>query len=329
MRHIMKRALLLAVLLVLSVFVPLRAQTTGNVQVTRNVNLRSDPSTTHKPIELLRPPEKLELIDRDARNGYYHVRTEEGEEGWVWGKNIRLIEVAEQFNTLTETAGIAASPATHVSSSWNKGTPTRTTFHGKEGVCPYYGNDFDPDQYTLKNRTDVPNSYHDVTWSAIDELDYPGKSDHNYAPMHRKDWIPSQLAVIAPYENVPVRVVGYIVAIKPQNGSSGEGTNCKFNKAGDVDTHMALVEKSGDAESQSVVIEWTPRFLKAHPNWTKAKLLPWLDSDQPVRVSGWLMLDPDHVNHLGTYRDTLWEIHPITKFEVFKDGKFVDMDKLK
>ena len=38
------------------------------------------------------------------------------------------------------------------------------------------------------------------------------------------------------------------------------------------------------------------------------------------------MFDPDHVPHLGKFRDTLWEVHPITKFEVFKDGKFVDMD---
>ena len=64
------------------------------------------------------------------------------------------------------------------------------------------------------------------------------------------------------------------------------------------------------------------------PNWTKQKLQPWLSSDKPVRVSGWLMLDPDHRNHLGKFRNTLWEIHPITKFEVFKDGAFVDLDGL-
>ena len=58
------------------------------------------------------------------------------------------------------------------------------------------------------------------------------------------------------------------------------------------------------------------------------KLKPWLDTDKTVRVSGWLTVDPDHVNHLGKYRDTLWEIHPIAKFEVFKDGEFVDMDEL-
>jgi len=40
------------------------------------------------------------------------------------------------------------------------------------------------------------------------------------------------------------------------------------------------------------------------------------------------MVDPDHVNHLGKYRGTLWEVHPITKFEVFQDGQFVDLDNI-
>ena len=39
------------------------------------------------------------------------------------------------------------------------------------------------------------------------------------------------------------------------------------------------------------------------------------------------MLDPEHRNHLGRYRSTLWEIHPITKIEVFTNGKWVDLDQ--
>ena len=35
-----------------------------------------------------------------------------------------------------------------------------------------------------------------------------------------------------------------------------------------------------------------------------------------------------HRNHLGKYRSTLWEIHPITKIEVFKDNRWVDLDTL-
>jgi len=40
------------------------------------------------------------------------------------------------------------------------------------------------------------------------------------------------------------------------------------------------------------------------------------------------MLDPEHRNMVGKYRGTIWEIHPITKIEVFKDGQWVDLDQL-
>jgi len=89
-----------------------------------------------------------------------------------------------------------------------------------------------------------------------------------------------------------------------------------------------LVQNAGDAEKTSIVIEFTPRFLKDHPNWTKAKMKPWLNSGDPVRVTGWLLFDPIHHAHLGVYRSTLWEVHPITKFEVFKNGQFVGLDDL-
>jgi hypothetical protein len=42
-------------------------------EVTHNVNLRSDPSTTNPPIRLLTPPEQVELLEPGKTNGYYHV----------------------------------------------------------------------------------------------------------------------------------------------------------------------------------------------------------------------------------------------------------------
>ena len=301
------------------------AQTTGKVEVTRNVNLRVDASTAMDPIEMLRPPERLDLVEPGKVNGYYHVRGEDGDEGWVWANNVKLL-TQEEIDSLSPPT--ASSGAAHILSSWPKGTVKKTTFNGKEGPCPFDGNGSDADQFTLKNRADSPASFKDVSWQAIDELDFPGKSDGNYAKPHRKDWTAQELAIIEPFEGIAVRVIGYIVAIKPQNTGNGEGTNCNFNKIGDVDTHLALVADTGDGEKTSIVIEWTPRFLKAHPNWTKSKLMPWLDSDNPVRVTGWLMVDPDHVNHLGKYRNTLWEVHPITKCEVFQNGQFVDLDNI-
>jgi hypothetical protein len=47
----------------------------------------------------------------------------------------------------------------------------------------------------------------------------------------------------------------------------------------------------------------------------------------PVRISGWLMFDPEHAAAFGKYRGTLWEIHPITKIEVLRNNNWVDLDQ--
>lgn len=59
-------------------------------EVSSNVNLRQDPSTKNHPITTLKPVAQLDLIEPDATNGYFHVTTTDGKEGWVWGRNIKL-----------------------------------------------------------------------------------------------------------------------------------------------------------------------------------------------------------------------------------------------
>jgi hypothetical protein len=56
------------------------------------------------------------------------------------------------------------------------------------------------------------------------------------------------------------------------------------------------------------------------------RLARWVNTDLPVRISGWLLLDPEHRAHLGKYRSTLWEIHPITRIEVFDGKNWIDLD---
>jgi len=58
--------------------------------VVRNVNLRADPSTGNPPIKLLRTGTSLTLLEPTQQGGFYHVKTEDGEEGWVWSKNITV-----------------------------------------------------------------------------------------------------------------------------------------------------------------------------------------------------------------------------------------------
>lgn len=77
----------------------------------------------------------------------------------------------------------------------------------------------------------------------------------------------------------------------------------------------------------AIVVETTPRIRTSHPNWTTGGLGQYATNQTQVRISGWLMFDPDHPGHLGKYRTTLWEIHPITKIEAFVNGQWVDLDK--
>ncbi len=52
--------------------------------VSRNVNLRHDPSTNQPAIRLMLPGAELFVLDGQARtNGYYHVRAMDGAEGWA------------------------------------------------------------------------------------------------------------------------------------------------------------------------------------------------------------------------------------------------------
>ncbi len=294
------------------------------VVVQRNVNLRPTPSAAQPPIRLLRPPDELELLDPAKTNNYYHVRrAESGLEGWVWANNVRL-----------DTTVAVSGQITAIDPSWPKPAPVVGTFRslvagpalaavtgGAAALeCGPVGQGGDTATNRLKNRTDVPATYRAVTFAAIGDLGYPAT--------RRLAWPAESVAVVRRYEGVPVQVTGYLVAIKPQTRGSGESTNCYWTRAAEVDWHVALVEQPGDGEAEAIVVETTPRIRVNHPKWTVTRLRPWVDSGDPVRISGWLLFDPAHRNHLGRYRRTLWEVHPITKIEVWLNGAWVDADEL-
>jgi uncharacterized protein YgiM (DUF1202 family) len=69
---------------------------TQTITVTRNVNLRPDPSSEYAPIRLLTPSEPpLTLLDPAPESGYYHVKTSAGEDGYVYERNVHVVVVAE------------------------------------------------------------------------------------------------------------------------------------------------------------------------------------------------------------------------------------------
>jgi hypothetical protein len=288
----------------------------GTAVVTRNVNLREDPSSANPPIVLLAPPTTLTLLEPAKTNGYFHVRTGDGDEGFVWARNVEVTSAPPEAPT-TVTVADELSP------DWEKPEPNETSFDGDEGHCGATGDGGDTDTNKRKNRTDVPSESHPVSFQALASLRVPEATTHRSPP---NGWTAEQLAVIAPFEGEAVTVEGFIFVIRLQTSGSGESTNCHFHHAANTHWHIALTENFGDLEPKAVVVETTPRIRKDHPNWTTAAFKDYVKKNLPVRISGWTMVDPEHKNHLGVHRSTLWEIHPITKIEVFKNGTWVDLD---
>lgn len=81
-----KRLYLLSIVLLLAATATFAQQAT----VKRNVILRSDSSTTSKALEHLKSGAMVTLLDAAKQNGFYHVKAEDGQEGWTWAKSISV-----------------------------------------------------------------------------------------------------------------------------------------------------------------------------------------------------------------------------------------------
>jgi hypothetical protein len=101
---------ILAVTLLLSLFASIGLA--QEAVVVRDVNMRSEPTSASSSVRLLKPAEKLTLIAPGKSSGYYHAKTQDGAEGWVWARNVRLVSVAQAASTPS------ASPAPHRQQGW-------------------------------------------------------------------------------------------------------------------------------------------------------------------------------------------------------------------
>lgn len=59
--------------------------------VRNNANLRTEPGTSQPPEAKLQPGDKLTLLDPTPEHGYYQVRTQDGKEGWVFSRSIKIV----------------------------------------------------------------------------------------------------------------------------------------------------------------------------------------------------------------------------------------------
>jgi uncharacterized protein YgiM (DUF1202 family) len=81
-----------------------------------------------KSLILLKPGDELELVDQAPTDGFLHVRTEDGEEGWVKEQNVTVaVDASKIIATLAAPSGNVSDL---ISGGWEKPEPNKSTFHG-------------------------------------------------------------------------------------------------------------------------------------------------------------------------------------------------------
>ncbi len=318
--------------LLLGLAFPLAAQ---QAVANADVYVHSGQSKSSQIIDTLFQHDTVSLLSLTKTKGYYHV--EKGStKGWAYSRYLDVINTTPTPAPVTPSGGPAGSPTVSgaVDPGWSKPAGNAAVFH-RAGFpdCQAGGDGGDTPTNLRKNRTDEPSSYHAVTFDAIATAPYP-KNEKS----ERSSWPPADLAVIAAIEGAAVSVTGFVASTRgiivedSTNSSTGESTNCHSKDDPGVDWHMTIVKNKTDPKSAGIVVETTPRVrANGHP-WTPALLASAIANRDSVRISGWLMYDPEHFTQMTNYdpakpyastpkvRTTLWEVHPITKIEVFENG---------
>lgn len=218
-----------------------------------------------------------------------------------------LRRAIDQSGSLRFAGGAATPGVTHMS---DKPIPVSPGFQG----CPATGDGGDRRLNFRKNRVDTA-TWVPMPFATVLDFSWPEMIVRRF----RDEWSSRDSAAVAENEGQPISVEGYFVAGK-QEGP--EATNCHGADASFRDWHLWLAATPGKDRRRSIVVETTPAVRANHPEWSLNEIHKLVRDSTLVRVSGWLMLDPEHPEQLGKTRGTLWEIHPVMKIEVFVDGKW-------
>ncbi|MBI1798434.1 MAG: hypothetical protein HYR73_01970 [Candidatus Eisenbacteria bacterium] len=132
-----------------------------------------------------------------------------------------------------------------------------------------------------------------------------------------------------------------------RRGVSLEGYVQDLIRSPDDDYHLEIVAgplRAGDYDTSYVSAEITPRVRRDSRNWTFERLIErfrpilggetqWPGATRRIRVTGWLLFDWQYDWPVGAgagkglgARLTGWEIHPVTRIELWDDAqsRFVD-----
>ena len=222
--------------------------------------------------------------------------------------------LSERRVVVQSSGGVAPGRTDRIPAPARRSIPESPGFEG----CPGDGDGGDRELNRLKNRVDTA-AWVPTPFTSLLELGWPA----GVVRRPRAMWTRGEARHVAASEWLPVVVEGYFVGAKVEGP---ESTNCHGAESKFRDWHLWLASSPGKDRRRSIVVETTPVIRARHPEWKLGKIRQLVHDSTLVRVSGWLMLDPEHPDQLHKSRGTLWEIHPVMRIEVQQGGKWMDIE---
>lgn len=317
------RRLLISILIAFTISVPAFGQVMVAVRVGQS-KARKSPNSQSAVVATLHRGDTV-LVTDDLPY-WYKITLKDGRPAFVPKSSCTVIGADDLEN---ETPPDLPTP-TVPSGSINISGCTASTIPADWSICPAIGSGgIYAQAYKQKNRLSVPCSY---TPMSVDDVVALQGLPHAVRSLPDSD---PRSQYLKQMEGNAVRVEGFLAMAKD---GGDEGVNCGNSHR--LDTHMELVNTDQvDPQTnrpQHIVTEITPWFRGAIPAWTTQGLGDFASylggytaphqsrAPTKVRIYGYLFFDEAHAGNAGSWRGSAWEIHPITRIEIFENGDFVE-----
>jgi hypothetical protein len=270
------------------------------------------------------------FIIEDDQPYWYEISLRNGKLAWVRKSACTVVDPTTSQDSPTESNLPNPVPALN-NQPVTPAACIETSVPANWNVCPATGSGgMYAQAYVQKNRTHVPCTYTPITVDdmlALEALPQSVRALPDTDP--REQYLKTE-------ESKTVMLQGFLALAKD---GGQEGVNCKSNTR--LDTHMELVDTDAQDpktnRGRHVIAEITPWFHEAVPSWSTQALSQFAsyiadykapaekNPPTPVRVYGYLFFDEAHATGATSWRGTAWEVHPITKIEVFENGAWKEV----
>ena len=323
------------ILLILLVFAfDLSAQSSIQIRVAR-ANARESPSSSANIVAVLEQGDVYSVVEDVPY--WYQIKLANDLTPWVAKSLCTLVLDTEDEEVVEENA----EPIGDLYAIPDFGTPTTlqnctaTTLTVNWDICPEGGTSQTGGQAQnwrsnqKKNRISATCSYFSLAFEKVLDLKMLPR---NVRTLPESDPRRKYLQTL---ESRPVVLEGFLAMAKK---AGKESTNCYSSTRKDIHLELAGTDQ-GDPKNlrnRVFVTEVSPWFSEVNSGWTATNLGQFASyrngysgnmQQVPVRVRiyGWLFYDDPHSGDgsVGSWRGTAWELHPITRIEVFQNNSWL------